>query len=187
MRVEKLSIFKKYNLKPDIVTFGKCFGGGLPIGITCMNSLIHKKLTKLKKKVFFGGTFSGNSLVMNAGFDTLTYLLKNQKLINEYINIQSSKIENEINKFVKKNGIQFQLLRYESILRPIFTSKEIFGKIERSKFDKNNIKSSKLRSYLQKNHILLPKNGCIFISYSHTKQQINQLIILIKKYILKHY
>ena len=37
MRVEKLSIFKKYNLKPDIVTFAKCFGGGMPIGITCYN------------------------------------------------------------------------------------------------------------------------------------------------------
>tara|TARA_B100000780_G_scaffold119609_1_gene83837 strand:- start:4218 stop:5426 length:1209 start_codon:yes stop_codon:yes gene_type:complete len=187
MRVDKLSIFKKYNLSPDIVTLGKCFGGGLPIGITCMSSLIYKKLTKLKKKVFFGGTFSGNSLVMNAGFDTLTFLLKNKKLINEYINTQSSKIENEINNFAKDNGIQFKLLRYESILRPIFTSREIFSKIERAKFDKDNFESNRLRFYLQKNHILLPRNGCIFISYSHTKQQINQLIILIKKYILKHY
>ena len=39
LRVAKLAIHKKYNLKPDIVTFGKCFGAGLPIGIT----LISKK------------------------------------------------------------------------------------------------------------------------------------------------
>jgi len=42
----------KYNLKPDIVTFGKCFGGGVPIGITCMNKQITIKLNKLKKMFF---------------------------------------------------------------------------------------------------------------------------------------
>jgi acetylornithine/succinyldiaminopimelate/putrescine aminotransferase len=35
LRVNGLSVFKKLNLKPDIITFGKCFGGGLPIELAC--------------------------------------------------------------------------------------------------------------------------------------------------------
>ena len=52
LRVAKLAIHKKYNLKPDIVTFGKCFGAGLPIGITLISKKISNKLNKLEKKVF---------------------------------------------------------------------------------------------------------------------------------------
>ena len=46
---------------PSITTFGKCFGGGFPIGIIEEGSF--KKLKKNKKKIFFGGTFSAIQLV----------------------------------------------------------------------------------------------------------------------------
>ena len=63
LRVNGLSVFKKLNLKPDIITFGKCFGGGLPIGLTCLSKETARKIDLLNKPIFFGGTFSGNFLV----------------------------------------------------------------------------------------------------------------------------
>jgi len=69
-------------------------------------------------------------------------------------------VEKEVNEFTKKNNIKFKIIRYESILRPIFTSKDIFSKIERLIYDKNNSKSKKLKTFLAKNYIFLPKNGC---------------------------
>ena len=52
MRVNKLAVFQKYSLKPDIVTFAKCFGGGMPIGITAFNKKL-EKIKKLSSKKFF--------------------------------------------------------------------------------------------------------------------------------------
>ena len=36
------SVQQIYNLKPDITTFGKCFGGGMPIGIIALTKRIEK-------------------------------------------------------------------------------------------------------------------------------------------------
>lgn len=185
MRVKNLAIHKKYKLKPDIVTFGKCFGSGLPIGLTLINKKISNKIKFLEKKVFFGGTFSGNPFVTINGFETFKFIKKNKKIHN-IIDKESQRLQNEINNFAKKHNCEFRIIRYESILRPIFTSKKIFGKIERSKFDKNNIKSNNLRDFLLSYKIVLPKNGCIFISLSHTRQDINKLIFAIKVFLKKN-
>ena len=117
---------------------------------------------------------------MTSGLETFRYLKKNNK-INNRINKMSMKIENEINNYTKKNGIEFKIIRYESILRPIFTSNEIFGKIERSKFDYQNKNSNFLRNFLIINKINLPRNGCIFISASHKRSDIIYLISCLKK------
>ena len=101
MRVTKFSIFKKYKFKPDIVTFAKCFGGGMPIGITCFNHKLDKKRQKLKGNIFFGGTFSGNPLSTKIGLETFKYIKKNNARIINHINSLSEILEKNINTFVK--------------------------------------------------------------------------------------
>jgi len=185
MRVSKFAIHKKYKLKPDMVTLGKCFGGGLPVGITLISKEISKKIKKMKNKIFFGGTFSGNPYVTSVGLDTFKYIQKNKKIL-KLINDKSLKLQKKINSFAVKNNKEFRLIRFESILRPIFTSNNIFGKNERAKYDKDNKKSSSLRNYLLNKKINLPRNGCIFVSYSHTLKDINKLITAIKLFIINH-
>ena len=51
---------KNYNIKPDITTIGKIVGGGMPIGIIGISKKVYKQIKQ--KKIFYGGTFSGNSL-----------------------------------------------------------------------------------------------------------------------------
>jgi len=183
MRVKKLSIFKKYNLKPDIVTFAKCFGGGVPIGITCYTSKVERKLKKLKKSVFFGGTFSGNPISTKLGLEVLKYVKKNQIKINNYINNLAYILEDDINSFCYINKIKFRLQRYESLLRPVFTDKPIMNKFDRNKYDLNFKKTIKLKNYLLSKKIFLSGNACFFISYCHTEKNIYDLIAIIKKYL----
>ena len=95
IRTNCSSVQKYFNVKADITTFGKCFGAGLPIGIISVSKSISKQLKKLKTKVFFGGTFSGNSMVTYVGYNVLNFIKKNK-----------SKIFSEINKnakFFEKN------------------------------------------------------------------------------------
>ena len=182
LRVKNLAIYKKYNLRPDIITFAKCFGGGLPIGIVAYNKKIKKKLNKLKKKIFFGGTFSGNPLSTRIGCKTFKYIIKNRIKINDKINSLGYLIENEINKFCEKNDINFKFLRYESILKPLFYEKNQNTK----KFDKSkNI--IKFRDYLINNKIFISHNCCFFISYCHSRSDCLKLINIIKRFIKENY
>ena len=81
IRVNNFAIQNKLNLKPDLSTFGKIIGGGLPIGAIGVNRKIEKKLKIQSKKVFFGGTFSANPFVCEIGYQNLSYIYKNRKKI----------------------------------------------------------------------------------------------------------
>ena len=182
MRVKKLAVFRKYNFKPDIVTFAKCFGGGMPIGITAYNKKISLKKKALKQNVFFGGTFSGNPLSTKVGYETFKYYLKNQKKFNKKIITLSNKLEKEVNNFCLKNNFKFRLQRYESIMRPIFTDSNVLNKMEREKYDKNFEKSIKFKNYLLDHNIFISSNCSFFISVCHNSQNITSLVKIIKKF-----
>ena len=81
LRFYELSVFSKLKLNPDIVTFAKVFGGGLPIGLCCINAKINKKIKNSGKKIFFGGTFSNNPFSSKVGNDTFHHIKKNRKEI----------------------------------------------------------------------------------------------------------
>ena len=61
VRTYEGSVHKKFKLSPSISIFGKCIGGGAPISVVGVNKKFSKKLLDLKKRVYFGGTFSANS------------------------------------------------------------------------------------------------------------------------------
>ena len=185
MRVYKLAVFQKYNLKPDIVTFAKCFGGGMPIGITAFNEKLNRIQQSLNQGVFFGGTFSGNPISTKVGLETLKHYLKNQKYINNKINDLAFKLEKEINDFCKKNKFKFKLQRYESILRPIFTDKDIFNKMDREKYDKNFLNSIYFKNFLLSKKIFISSNCSFFISECHNIENIKILVKVIKQFLIK--
>ena len=185
LRVKNLAVFKKYKLKPDIATFAKCFGGGLPIGITCFSKEIDKKISRLNKKIFFGGTFSGNPVSTKVGLETFIQIKKNSKKINDHINKLSEKLEKEINEFCVYNKIKFKLQRFESIIRPVFSNKTFTDKFSRNKEDKNFSNSLKLKKFLSQNNIFISSNCCFFISYCHNEKNIENLILVLKKYLKK--
>ncbi len=183
IRVKKFAIYKQLKLKPDMVTFAKCFGGGMPIGITLFNSKI---LKNKKKKIFFGGTFSGNPISTKVGLDTFNYIKKYKKRIDKHINDLSNMLVNEINSFCNIHNKEFKLQSYETIVRPIFTSKNINNKFFREKFDPYFKNSLNLKNYLIKKNIFISSNCAFFISYCHNVNDINNLINELKKFILKN-
>ena len=82
IRIRPGSIQRKYNINADITTVGKILGGGLPIAVIGISEKVNKIIKKKNIKVFFGGTFSGNSLSSFIGNETLKFLLKNKKLFS---------------------------------------------------------------------------------------------------------
>ena len=180
IRIRPGSIQKKYNIDADITTIGKVLGGGLPIGVIGISEKINKIIKKKNIKVFFGGTFSGNSLSSFVGNETLKFLLKNKALFSN-LNKKSLYFQKNLNQFITKEGIEAKVYRFDSILRIVFSKKIIKNKIQRDFFEKKNIFNIvKFRQYLLDNRIYYPINGIIFLSNATSYKSINYVLNHIK-------
>src|ERR1700744_290165 len=65
-----------YNIKPDIITYGKIIGGGLPVGAYGASAEIMSNISP-DGGVYQAGTLSGNPMAMAAGIAQLTVLARN--------------------------------------------------------------------------------------------------------------
>ena len=178
IRIRPGSIQRKYNINADITTVGKILGGGLPIGMIGISEKVNKIIKNKNIKVFFGGTFSANSLSSFVGNETLKFLLKNKALFSN-LNKKSLYFQKNLNQFITKEGIEAKVYRFDSILRIVFSKKIIKNRIQRDFFEKKNISNIiKFKQYLLDNKIYYPTNGIIFLSNSTSYKSIN--------YVLKH-
>jgi glutamate-1-semialdehyde 2,1-aminomutase len=75
-RLGKGGAAEYYRITPDIATFGKVIGGGMPVGAFASTAEIMQHLAPLGG-VYQAGTLSGNPVAMTAGLATLKTLEKN--------------------------------------------------------------------------------------------------------------
>ena len=68
---ENLFSYEHFNIKPDIVTFAKGLGGGLPIG----GFLCNQKLQNVFNPGDHGTTFGGNPVACSGALAVLKILL----------------------------------------------------------------------------------------------------------------
>ncbi len=178
IRFNGSSVQKLLNLNPDITTFGKCFGGGLPIGIIAVKKNILMKISKLKLRVFFGGTFSGNQISTYLGRKTLEYILNNKKKIFLDLEKKSSFLEKKIKKHMITENINANIFRYCSMFRIVFSKEIPKDRVERDFLEKNkNKKIDQLRKFLFQKGIYYPSNGILFLS---TQTKLNDVKKIVK-------
>ena len=80
-RLAKGGAQELYNVKADIVCFGKIIGGGLPVGAFASKNEIMNQLAPLGP-VYQAGTLSGNPLAMAAGLAMLQQLNEDSGVYN---------------------------------------------------------------------------------------------------------
>lgn len=78
-RLAKGGAQELYEVKADIICFGKVIGGGLPVGAFAANNEIMNYLAPVGP-VYQAGTLSGNPLAMAAGLAMLTELNSNDNI-----------------------------------------------------------------------------------------------------------
>ena len=81
LRTDQGSVQNKFKILPDITLVGKAIGGGLPISLILISKKIDYKIKRLKKKIFFGGTYSRNNYSLFSCLETLNYINNNPKVI----------------------------------------------------------------------------------------------------------
>ncbi len=188
LRTDCSSVQNFFSIKPDISIFGKCFGGGLPIGFISLSKKIRVKMDKMKLKVFFGGTFSGNSINMYVGNEILKYIISNKKKIFKKINNNAEYFTNSLNNFFSEKKIDLKVYRFKSMMRLVYTNQNLKDRYSRDFIEKNKSKSIlNFKKYIRDKGIYLPSSGIIFFSYSHSIGNIKYLINIFKTGSLKFF
>ncbi len=111
------------NIKPDIVTFGKVIGGGMPVGAFGARSEIMDKLAP-EGPVYQAGTLSGNPIAMSAGLATIRQL-KSQPEIYGELEFLAKKLVEGLKKSAGSCNIPVQVEVRGSMFGFFFNEKEV--------------------------------------------------------------
>ncbi|MDB9806069.1 glutamate-1-semialdehyde 2,1-aminomutase [Crocinitomicaceae bacterium] len=163
-----------YNIKPDIITYGKIIGGGLPVGAFGASSEI-MALISPEGPVYQAGTLSGNPVAMAAGIAQLTECAKPG--FYEDQEERTLYFVNAINQHAKNKGFDFQIVTIGSIFWLSFDGKTTVRESARINADMTLFK--KLFSALLDRGIYIGPSGYEvgFISQAHTKEILDIAIV----------
>jgi len=88
---------------PDIVTFGKVIGAGMPVGAFASRNDIMNQLSP-NGAIYQAGTLSGNPVAMAAGLKSLQKLKADDKIYDK-LNKKAIRLTNGLKKVAKQNNI----------------------------------------------------------------------------------
>lgn len=163
-----------YNIRPDIMTFGKIIGGGFPVGMYASTREIMSSISP-EGNVYQAGTLSGNPVAMAAGIAQLTECLK-PGFYNS-LEGKTTKLSSGITEQFKIQNSGFRIFQVGSIFWLSFSNQEHVRKAEDISAD--GIK--KFNSIYHKLHergIYFGPSGYEvgFVSSVHTDKDIEQTI-----------
>ncbi len=110
-----------YNIKPDIITYGKIIGGGLPVGAYGASAAIMANISP-EGAVYQAGTLSGNPVAMAAGIAQLTELLKYG--FYKDLNKKTFEFAESIERYATAKNYKLKVFTIGSIFWIAFTDKE---------------------------------------------------------------
>lgn len=110
-------------IKPDLTTFGKIIGGGLPVGAFGGKKEIMEKISPVGP-VYQAGTLSGNPLAMSAGYAALSHIHANPQVYTE-LEEKSKFLEEGMRENLKKLEKDYYMTRIGSMSCMFFTDKKV--------------------------------------------------------------
>ena len=122
-RLAKGGVQELYNVKADIVCFGKVIGGGLPVGAFAASNEIMNCLSPIGP-VYQAGTLSGNPLAMAAGYAMLQ-TLNNDADIFKRLEAKTAYLHKGIEKVLTANNVVFTINRVGSMISVHFDANPV--------------------------------------------------------------
>jgi glutamate-1-semialdehyde 2,1-aminomutase len=111
-----------YGLRPDLVTFGKVIGGGLPVGAFGGRADVMEKIAPAGP-VYQAGTLSGNPMAMAAGKATLSQL---DAAAYERLEGTSARLAQGLADAARAAGVPVQVNRVGSMFTVFFSPNPVF-------------------------------------------------------------
>lgn len=161
-------------IKPDLSTFGKIIGGGLPVGAFGGKREIMEKIAPVGP-VYQAGTLSGNPLAMAAGYAALKYI-KNHPSVYKTLEKKSAYLEKGFKANLKAAGKNYAMNRVGSMMCMFFTEQPVDD-------FKSAVKSDTLlygiyfHEMLKRGIYLAPAQfEALFVSTAHSKEDLDKTI-----------
>jgi glutamate-1-semialdehyde 2,1-aminomutase len=164
-----------FNIKPDLSTFGKVIGGGLPVGAYGGKKEIMEQVAPVGS-IYQAGTLSGNPIAMSAGIATLNRILSDPKFY-ENLEILSSNLANGLIENCRKLNIPSVLNRVGSMMTLFFTTnREVLSFNDTASCNKNAY-ASYFQGCLKRGVYFAPSQfEAVFVCAAHSQADIEQTI-----------
>jgi len=161
-----------YQITPDIVTYGKIIGGGLPVGCYGSSAEIMGHISP-DGSVYQAGTLSGNPVAMAAGIAQLSELLR----MGFYrdLNNKTEEFVASIQRFADARNYKFKVFSIGSIFWFAFTDQKTISKAE--DIDAASMEKFKImhRELINRGIYLGPSGYEVgFISAAHNKVELEK-------------
>jgi glutamate-1-semialdehyde 2,1-aminomutase len=160
---------------PDLSTFGKIIGGGLPVGAFGGKAEIMDMIAP-SGPVYQAGTLSGNPLAMAAGYAALSHINENKEIYNE-LEEKSSYLKKGMKKNLDELGKSYAINRVGSMSCMFFKE----GPVENF----NDAVNSDTELYGKYFHEMLKRGiylapaqfEALFVSTAHSTEDLDKTIV----------
>ena len=159
-----------YKIQPDIITYGKIIGGGLPVGMYGASAEIMSNISP-EGNVYQAGTLSGNPVAMAAGIAQLTECLKPN--FYEDLERKTQFLIKNIHSHFTSSIVPFSIYSVGSIFWIAFTDKEVVRSAE--EIDADSMKYFRIlhKELLERGIYLGPSGYEVgFVCEAHTEEDL---------------
>jgi len=171
-----------FGVTPDLTTFGKAIGGGeFPVGAVGGRSEImeladHIKHPKKSEHVVQGGTYSGNPLVMRAGYEATKEYEKGD--MYAHINRLGERLMKGLQDAVERTNINAYVTGWGSMVKLHFPSEKAQSKDKPLRIHADTEVEKRYFRYLLSNGLfaMTPNQVHFYVSLAHTEEEITETI-----------
>lgn len=163
-----------FGVIPDMVTYGKIIGGGMPVGAYGGRREIMQLVSPLGS-VYQAGTLSGNPVAMRAGLTQLRYLQANPEVYHQ-VGFLSHRLRSGLEDIIRRHHAPCTVNGIGSLSCLYFTTEKVRNYADAKKAD-----TAKFREYF---HFMLDRGNyfgpsqfeAIFVSNAHTLREIDKTL-----------
>ena len=165
---------ERFSVVPDIATYGKVLGGGLPIGAVTGRADLMNVFTGLaaERGVFSGGTFSGNPLTMAAGAAAVAELQEHPEIYRQ-LDAQTDRLAARVNEHAQSRQLPVQVKHVGSMFHLFFQA----GALNSMRDVSAHHRAAEQAFYLHtlSNGVLVPGTQRAFLCAAHTDADVDRL------------
>lgn len=163
-----------YKIQPDIITFGKIIGGGMPVGAYASSHAIMNHVSPLGN-VYQAGTLSGNPVAMSAGIAQLKACL--QEDFYHHLQHKTDRLVDGVKKHIEAKGYEITIYNIGSIFWFAFSDMSHLTRADQINSGKMSL-FAKVYHHLLENGIYFGPSGYEvgFVSAAHSNEDIDKTI-----------
>jgi glutamate-1-semialdehyde 2,1-aminomutase len=162
-----------YAIKPDLATFGKVIGGGMPVGGFGGSRKLMQHLSP-EGGVYQAGTLSGNPVAMTAGLTTLRVLQREDGW--KRLEALGAYLEQRLTGVLEEASLDAKLVRLGSMFWVAWNTREAPRSAEALDANAAKVYARIFHSLLDQGIALAPSAFEIaFLSLAHTRRDIDRL------------